>query len=127
MNGSEEKLSASFKWLNVTQFLGALNDNIFRLLLIFFLIGTYGTDKASNVSALAGAVFVIPFLLFTAFAGKLADRLSKRNIVIAVKAAEVVVMCAGCAAFVLGSPIVVCAVLFLMCTQSAFFGPSKYG
>lgn len=127
MNGSEEKLSASFNWLNITQFLGALNDNIFRLLLIFFLIGTYGTDKASNASALAGAVFVIPFLLFTAFAGKLADRFSKRNIVISVKAAEVVVICAGFVAFILGSPIIVCAVLFLMCTQSAFFGPSKYG
>ena len=112
MNGSEEKLSASFKWLNITQFLGALNDNIFRLLLIFFLIGTYGTDKASNVSALAGAVFVIPFLLFTAFAGKLADRLSKRNIVIAAKIAEVFVMAAGFIAFTVGSPIVVYAVLF---------------
>lgn len=127
MNGSEEKLGASFKWLNVTQFLGALNDNIFRLLLIFFLIGSYGTDKASNVSALAGAVFVIPFLLFTAFAGKLADRLSKRDIVIASKIAEVFVMAAGFIAFILGSTIVVYAVLFLMCTQSAFFGPSKYG
>ncbi len=117
----------SFGWLNATQFLGALNDNVFRWLLIFFLIGIYGQDNAGIATAVVGAVFVAPFLLFTAFAGNLADRFSKRNIIVIAKAAELAVMILGCIAFVLGSPIAVCVVLFMMCSQSAFFGPSKYG
>jgi len=127
MDSSEGKLGRSFSWHNATQFLGALNDNIFRWLIIFFLIGTYGDDRASGITAVVGAVFVVPFLLFTAFAGKLADKFSKSRIIVSVKVAEVVVMAAGAAAFMLGSPVGIYIVLFLMCTQSAFFGPSKYG
>ena len=127
MDESKTKLSAGFGWLNVTQFLGALNDNIFKLLMILFLIGLQGGDKASNVTATAGAVFVVPFLLFTALAGKLADRFSKRNIVVYAKVSEVFVMSAGIAAFIFGNVIGLYCVLFLMAMQSAFFGPAKYG
>ena len=127
MNDKTEKLNSSFRWLNTTQFLGALNDNVFKLLIIFYLIDLLGTEKATSVTAVAGAVFVVPFLLFTAYAGKLADRFSKRNIVVAAKIAEAVVMFLGCVAFIFTSSLALYAVLFLMCTQSAFFGPSKYG
>ncbi|HPS54800.1 MAG TPA: acyl-[ACP]--phospholipid O-acyltransferase [Sedimentisphaerales bacterium] len=127
MNKSKTKLSAGFAWLNVTQFLGALNDNIFKLLMILFLIGFQGAEKASNVTATAGAVFVVPFLLFTALAGKFADRFSKRNIVVWTKVGEVFVMSAGIVAFMLQSVAGLYCVLFLMATQSAFFGPVKYG
>ena len=68
MNTTRAKLGASFGWLNTTQFLGALNDNVFKLLIILFLIG-HASMKPASTTALAGAVFVIPFLLFSAFAG----------------------------------------------------------
>lgn len=126
MNTSETKSWTSFGWLNTTQFLGALNDNIFKLLIILFIIGELGQD-ASKVAPLAGIVFVVPFLLFTAFAGKTADRFSKRNIVVWTKLAEVVVMLVGCTAFIVGSQIFLYVVLFLMAAQSAFFAPAKYG
>jgi acyl-[acyl-carrier-protein]-phospholipid O-acyltransferase/long-chain-fatty-acid--[acyl-carrier-protein] ligase len=127
MDKTTTKLNRSFFWLNATQFLGALNDNVFKLLIIFYLIGLTGSDNAATVTAIAGAVFVVPFLLFTAYAGKLADRFSKRNIVVAAKIAEAAVMFLGCIAFLFESSVALYAILFLMCTQSAFFGPSKYG
>lgn len=123
----EKKLSVSFKWLNGVQFLGALNDNLFKLFVVFSLIGLYGPEKAAHVSAVAGAVFVLPFLLFMVPAGNLADRWSKRSIVVAAKWAEVLIMTAGCLCFSLGSGLGLYAVLFLMSVQSAFFGPSKMG
>ena len=126
MGVSGMKLSRSFGWLNATQFLGALNDNIFKLLIILYLVGP-DKVRASSVTALVGVVFVVPFLLFTAFAGKLADHFSKRDIIVTAKIAEVAAMLAGCAAFYMGNEILLYCVLFLMCTQSAFFGPSKYG
>jgi len=127
VNTTSSKFGSTFKWLNVTQFLGALNDNVFKLLIVLFLIALQGTDAAGNVTALAGAVFVVPFLLFSAFAGKLADRFSKRNIVVLAKVAEAVVMAVGCAAFLSKSAFGLYCVLFLMATQSAFFAPAKYG
>jgi len=122
-----EKLGGSFKWLNVTQFLGALNDNVFKLLIILFLIAAQSAEAASIITALAGAIFVIPFLLFSAFAGRLADRFSKRNIIISAKVAEGVIMLAGTAAFILKSAFGLYLVLFIMAAQSAFFAPAKYG
>ena len=126
MNTTRAKLGASFGWLNTTQFLGALNDNVFKLLIILFLIG-HASMKPASTTALAGAVFVIPFLLFSAFAGKLADRFSKRNIVIWTKFAEVAIMTVGCIAFIFKSPTALYGVLSMMAAQSAFFNPSKYG
>ena len=127
MDITEAKVERSFGWLNATQFLGALNDNIFKLLIIAFIIGIRGLESTSNVTALAGAVFVVPFLLFSAYAGKLADRFSKRNIIVVVKCAEVLVMTLGFAGFMLRIEWVLYVVLFLMAAQSAFFSPSKYG
>ncbi|MBE0534305.1 MAG: MFS transporter [Phycisphaerae bacterium] len=121
------QLGNSFAWFNATQFFGALNDNVFKLLSIFFLIGLFGEKSATFSTTVAAAIFVVPFLLFTPYAGTLADRFSKRDIIVITKVAEVGVMLLGCLAFALESPFGVCAVLFLMCTQSAFFGPSKYG
>jgi len=123
----ENKLSRSFDWHNATQFFGALNDNVFRWLLVFFLINMLGDDRAAAVSSRTGAVFVIPFLLFTPLAGIVADRFSKRNIIVIAKSAELVLMGLGLLAFYSGLQWAVYTVLFLMCTQSAFFGPCKYG
>jgi acyl-[acyl-carrier-protein]-phospholipid O-acyltransferase / long-chain-fatty-acid--[acyl-carrier-protein] ligase len=123
----DSKLSRSFAWLNAAQFCGALNDNVFKLLLVYFLIDVRGGDSENAVLASAGITFVLPFLLFIAAAGVLADRFSKRNILVTAKMVEVAVAAAGVGAFVAGSPIALYVCLFLLASHSAFFGPSKYG
>ena len=117
----------SLLWLNTTQFLGALNDNILKLLIIFFLIGSQGVAKAGIITACVGAAFVLPFLLFSAPAGCLADRLHKSQIIKLVKAVEVAVTLLAVLAFALRLEWALYAVIFLMATHSAFFAPVKYG
>jgi acyl-[acyl-carrier-protein]-phospholipid O-acyltransferase / long-chain-fatty-acid--[acyl-carrier-protein] ligase len=120
-------LPTSFHWLNATQFLGALNDNVLKLLMVFFLISLKGPSEAGVIAAIAGAVLVVPFLLFSSFAGVLADLVSKRRIIVTVKCVEVTVTMLGVAAFLYKSEVGLYAILFLMGTHSAFFAPSKYG
>jgi acyl-[acyl-carrier-protein]-phospholipid O-acyltransferase/long-chain-fatty-acid--[acyl-carrier-protein] ligase len=117
----------SFYLLNATQFLGALNDNIFKLLVIYLLIHLKGPGSANTILSIAGAVFVIPFLLFSSGSGLLADRMSKRTIIVYTKFLELVVMLFGLLAVYLKSEIGAFTALFFMATQSALFGPSKYG
>ncbi len=117
----------TFKWLNITQFLGALNDNLFKLSMVFFLIATDPGINPDSVMANTGAVFVLPFLLFSDAAGVLADRLSKQRIIITLKTIEIGLMSLGALCFFFKSNYGLYMVLFLMCTQSAFFGPAKYG
>lgn len=120
-------LGSSFRWLNITQFLGALNDNVFKLLMINFLIAVTAGPTAGGIAGVASLLFAVPFLLFTPAAGALADRYSKRDIVIATKVLEIVVMVAGVVAFRSGQTTLLYITLFLMSLQSALFGPSKYG
>lgn len=117
----------SFYLLNATQFQVALNDNIFKLLVIYLLINVKGAASAPTVLALAGAVFVIPFLLFSSAAGVLADRLSKRTIIVFAKSFEVFTMALGLIAVWYESQWGSYASLFLLSTEAAIFGPSKYG
>lgn len=113
--------------LNITQFLGALNDNIFKLLVIFFLIHIKGAADTNTILSLAGAFFVIPFLLFSSGSGVLADKVRKNKIIVWTKALEVMTMSASVLAVYIESPFFSYFLLFLMGTQSAIFGPSKYG
>ena len=126
-NTQTSRLSPSFAWLNVTQFLGALNDNIFKLFASYFIIALRGPESAARVMGISGVVFVLPFLLFSAGAGVLADRHSKRDIIVIAKALEIGAMLLGIAAFLMRSELALYVVMFLMSTQSALFGPSKYG
>lgn len=119
--------TGSFKALNITQFLGALNDNVFKLLIVFLLINMQGKDHSSSILATTGAIFVIPFLLFSAAAGVLADRLSKRNILVSMKLSETLIMVFSVIAIFYQSKITLFILLFLMAAQSTIFGPSKYG
>ena len=117
----------SFYLLNATQFLGALNDNIFKLLVIYFLIHIQGAEAAPIILSLAGAIFVIPFLLFSSGAGVLADRISKRTIIVAAKILELIIMLFAVSTIFSKWGFGCYIALFLMATQSALFGPSKYG
>src|SRR3989344_3659873 len=113
----------SFYCLNVTQFLGALNDNIFKLLVIYLLIHVKGPAAANSILSLAGAIFVIPFLLFSSSAGVLADRISKRTIIVFTKILEVLIMLFGLIAVYFEWEVGSFSALFLMAMQSAIFGP----
>jgi acyl-[acyl-carrier-protein]-phospholipid O-acyltransferase/long-chain-fatty-acid--[acyl-carrier-protein] ligase len=124
---NEKKLSGSFAWLNITQFLGALNDNVFKLLVIFLLVALIGEQHRTQIVSTASIVFVIPFLLFSHAGGTLADRISKRNIIVCLKILEIVITVLGCIAIYNKSSWGLYAIIFLLCTHSAFFSPSKYG
>lgn len=118
---------SSYTYLNITQFLGALIDNIYKLLIAYFLIDLQGEQNSATILAISGAIFVLPFLFFSASSGVLADRFSKRNIIVLTKILELVITALGIMAFAYESPIGVYGILFLLATQSAIFGPSKYG
>lgn len=126
---SSEKIRklSSFTYLNVTQFLGALNDNIFKLLIVFFFLQLDGVKDSHWILSMSGAIFVIPFLLFSASSGMLADRFSKRNIIVLTKLLELIVMAGAILSFWFESRWGSWLTLFLLATQSAIFGPSKYG
>jgi MFS family permease len=116
---------APFFW---TQFQGALNDNVFKnALVILFAFGaaasTLSTDTLVNI---AGGVFILPFFLFSATAGQLADKYEKSRLVRLVKVIEIGVMCIAALGFARRSVSVLMLALFLMGVHSTLFGPVKY-
>ena len=125
--GNDSKLPRAFGWLNATQFFGALNDNLFKFLVVFFVVGLLGEKHKPAVIATASVMFVLPFILFSHAAGVLADRYSKRTIIVCAKALEVLVMLIAMGGLYLGAPGFLYVLIFLMCTVAAVFGPCKYG
>ncbi len=122
--------SIRFLPLFITQFLGAFNDNVFKNALVILI--TYRTAQSAAMDAqllvtLAAGLFVLPFFLFSATAGQLADKLEKSRLVRLIKLAEIGLMAAAAVGFFLESVPYLLTVLFLMGTQSTFFGPLKYG
>jgi len=114
----------AFLW---TQFLGAFNDNLFKIVVSLLAVQTAtGADAGRNLS-LAGAVFILPFLLFSGYAGQLADVCSKRTVLIATKSLEIVTAILGLIALADGSLTLTLGVLFLFAVQATFFSPAKYG
>lgn len=112
----------------LTQALGAFNDNLFRNALIGLVIYRVGTDQEQSLlySNIAAALFILPFFLFSASAGQIAEKFEKARLIRIIKFAEILIMGAAAVGFALGSVEFLLGVLFLMGTQSAFFGPLKY-
>ncbi|MBX3179518.1 MAG: MFS transporter [Candidatus Hydrogenedentes bacterium] len=112
------------------QALGAFNDNVFRnalvILVTFRATGIAGLSPASTV-ALCGGLFILPFFLFSGIAGQMADRWSKTSLIPWIKLAEIGIMGIAAAGLYAGRLDLLIGVLFLMGTQSAFFGPIKFG
>jgi 1-acyl-sn-glycerol-3-phosphate acyltransferase len=113
----------------VTQFLGALNDNIFRnglvILITFQGIVVAGMDHTQLANVAAG-LFILPYFLFSATAGQLADKYEKSMLIRRVKLLEIGLMAVASAALVTGSYALLLLVLFFMGVQSTLFGPVKY-
>ncbi|MCL1488004.1 MAG: MFS transporter [Marinobacter sp.] len=113
----------------LTQFSGAFNDNLYKnalLLLITFTTAGWAGLPVDLVVNLAAFLFIVPYFLFSGLAGQLADRHEKARIIRWVKAAEIVIMTLAALALWQGWYGVLLCLLFLMGTQSAFFGPVKY-
>lgn len=113
----------------ITQFLGALNDNLFKNALLVIVVSTAITAADSNtnfITNLAAGLFILPFFLFSTLAGHLADRFDKAYLIRRIKFAEIILMLVGCLSLWQGNISLMLGVLFLLGTQSAFFGPIKY-
>ena len=120
-----------------TQALGAFNDNVFKQLVL--LLGVGYLMAGIEYQAVVQFLFALPFLLFSGFAGDIADRISKGRMMLLCKVAEVLIALLGVAAFLTistaqsdagSAPLslwLLAGVTFLLGTQSAFFGPPKYG
>ncbi len=113
--------------LFMTQFMGALNDNFFKnALVILILFKIADTAEGQKLVTLAAGLFILPFFLFSATAGQLADRFEKGGLIRLIKIAEIAIMGLAAVGFHFGWLNGLLVVLFLMGVQSAFFGPLKY-
>lgn len=113
----------------LTQTLGALNDNVFKnaLMLIMLFSAADALPWDMNlVMNLAAGLFILPFFIFSASAGDLADKIEKSRLIRYTKLAEIVIMLLATLAFYFEQYLMLLGILFLMGTQSAFFGPVKY-
>lgn len=112
-----------------TQFLGALNDNIFRnglVILVTFQGVLVAGMQPGMLANVAGALFILPFFLFSATAGQLADKYEKSMLMRRIKLLEIALMIIAAAAFFTHSFALLLLVLFLTGCQSTLFGPVKY-
>ena len=121
--------------LFVTQFLGAFNDNLFKTVMVQFAIYKIFADPKleQNFTALATALGILPFFLFSALAGQLADTNDKAKIIRIVKTAEILIMIVGAGGLMLAwtgystvGPVLMLFATLCLGIHSAFFGPIKY-
>lgn len=113
----------------ITQFLGAFNDNVFKnalVVLLTFQAASWTTLTLGTLANLAAGIFILPFFLFSASAGQLADKFDKARLARLVKVLEMGIMVLAALGFYLHSFWVLMAALFLLGCHSALFGPVKY-
>ncbi len=113
----------------LTQLLGAFNDNLYKnglTIFIAFQAANISKDASNSLVNIAAALFILPFFLFSPIAGQLADKFEKSILIQRIKLLEIGIMLLAAIAFYLRSPALLIAILFLMGTQSALFGPVKY-
>jgi acyl-[acyl-carrier-protein]-phospholipid O-acyltransferase / long-chain-fatty-acid--[acyl-carrier-protein] ligase len=114
--------------LIVTQFQGAFSDNVLKWLAISIIAGMdFSSEKRDQLVSIVGALFALPFIVFSMAGGFLADRFSKRTVTIGVKIFEIFVMFVALAGLATDQIYVTISGVFLMGVHSAIFGPSKYG
>jgi len=122
-------LSKRFFPLFITQFLGAFNDNLLKnalVMLVTYRIAEQQQINAQIIVTLAAGLFILPFFLFSATAGQLADKYDRAQITRKVKIAEIVIMIIAIVGFYMQSVSLLLLALFCMGAHSTFFGPIKY-
>ena len=115
--------------LFVTQFLGAFNDNVYKnalVVLITFQAARLGADSPGVLVNLAAGVFILPFFLFSATAGQIAEKLEKQRLIVITTTMEIAIMSVAAAGFLLQNLPVLLVALFCTGLQSTLFGPVKY-
>ena len=113
----------------LTQLLGAFNDNVYKnslVILVAYHAATYSTLDPNLLTNAAAGIFILPFLLFSASAGQIADKFEKSAIIRVIKAIEIGIMLIAGAGLLLQSLPLLFAALFLLGLHSTFFGPVKY-
>jgi len=121
--------SPRFRPFFLTQLLGAFNDNLYKnglTVFIAFQAANISKDESNLKVNIAAGLFILPFFLFSPIAGQLADKFEKSKLIRRIKQLEILIMLLGCYAFYIRSADLLIAILFLMGTQSALFGPVKY-
>ncbi|HXN52868.1 MAG TPA: acyl-[ACP]--phospholipid O-acyltransferase [Candidatus Acidoferrum sp.] len=128
MPESKPNWRRGFWSLIATQFQGAFNENALKFLAIYLILALE-KDKAQRdqLEFLVGALFAAPFILFSLSGGYLADRFSKRSVTLWTKVFEIGVMLLAVLSLAGPNFPLALAAIFLVCTQGALFGPSKYG
>ena len=120
--------SKRFMPLFVTQYLGAFNDNFLKNAIL--IMATFQLCKDSGqagfIANFAAGCFILPYVLFSSLAGQVADKFDKAKVAKVVKLIEIILMIGAAVGFYFASIPVLLAMLFLMGTQSTFFGPVKY-
>ncbi len=115
--------------LFVTQFLGAFNDNLFKnalVMLIAFKLSGEAAEHVSLMVIIAGALFILPYFLFSATAGQFADKIDRAKMARYTKIWEILIVLVGAVGFIGHYPIFLLIVLFALGVQATFFGPIKY-
>src|SRR5947209_6678964 len=114
--------------LFATQFLGAFNDSLFKQAVVLFVTYQLYSNPAKEFqfSAIAQALFIVPFFLFSALSGQLADDHDKAKLIRIIKLAEIGIMIFGGAGIMLANIPLMLAAVGLMGVHSTFFGPIKY-
>ena len=117
-----------FAPLFFTQFFGAFNDNLFRnaMTLMFVYGGLIAAESVNTFVNAAAGLFILPFFLFSATAGQIADKFEKSKLIRTIKVCEILIAMLGALAVYLQNVPFMLVVLFALGTQSAFFGPLKY-
>ena len=128
-NPSRPLANRGFLSLVITQFFGVVNDNLLKQVLTFGLAaaGVWSGVLGDGGQSWVAMALVMPFLLFGAIAGQLADRYSKQLVTLRVKQAEFLIVVVAFAGFYFNNVWLALLAMFLLGTQSAFFGPAKYG
>src|SRR5438045_6840432 len=117
-----------FMPLFATQFLGAFNDSLFKQAVVLFVTYQLFSNPAQETqfSSIAQGLFILPFFLFSALSGQLADDHDKARLIRIIKLAEIGIMIVGGAGIMLANIPLMLAAVFAMGTHSTFFGPIKY-
>src|SRR5256885_2140480 len=113
----------------LTHLLGAFNDNVYKnalVILVAYHAAAYSSADPNLLTNLAAAIFILPFVLFSASAGQIADKFEKSAIIRIIKAVEIGIMLVGTAGLALTSLPLLFAALFLLGLHSTFFGPVKF-
>lgn len=121
--------SRRFAPLFITQFLGAFNDNVYKNALVMLITYRIANDIGRNsqiLVTLAAGLFILPFFLFSATAGQLADKYERSRLVSIIKLAEIIIMLLASVGLYYQHTYTLMLVLFLLGVQAAFFGPIKY-